>query len=574
MTIRDTIQKNIALAIVAAQKNGTLPAFLLPEIPLEHPDNFTHGDYTTPVALQLAKIVGKSPRVIAESIVTALQKQHNTAIDRIEIAGAGFINMWLSESWLRSAVKAIVQHPKTFAQHTVGKGKTVVIDLSAVNIAKEMNIGHFRSNIIGDALAFFYEALGYKVIRDNHLGDWGTQFGKLIVATRQWIATTGKTLDDMTLPLLMQLYVQFHKDAKDNPSLDDAARRETKKLQEGDRENRKLWKRFVDLSLAEFQIVYDRLGTRFDTVYGESFYNDMLQGVIDDARKKGVAEVSEGALIIPFDALPPAIIQKSDGAFNYAATDLATVTYRAKTYKPFRVLYCVANEQALHFSQVFAAVKKLGYKNTGELVHVKFGMALGADGKKFSTRRGETVRLLDVMNEAVTRARRLVTAGDMTEKEKDAVAETVGIGALKYNDLSQNRVHDIVFDWDRMLSITGNSAPYLQYVAVRIRGILEKAPQEKGRGAPAAWTDEERTLARLLYRFSEVIEDAANAYEPHRLAEYLFELAQAFHRFYDKVPVLKADPSTRTERLSLITAVRCTIVEGLRLLGIGTPERM
>lgn len=572
--IRDTLQKHIATAIIAAQKSGALPSFSLPAIPLDHPDNFAHGDYTTPIALQLAKIVGKSPRVIAECIMTTLEEQQIQVIDRIEIAGAGFINMWLREDWLRDAVKKIVKHPKTFARRTVGKGKTVVVDLSAVNIAKEMNIGHFRSNIIGDALANFYAALGYRVVRDNHLGDWGTQFGKLIVATRQWIATTGKALNDMTLPLLMQLYVQFHNNAKNDPSLDDAARRETKKLQDGDKENRKLWKRFVDLSLAEFQIVYDRLGTKFDTVYGESFYNDMLEGVVGDARKKGVAKESDGALIIPFDTLPPAIIQKSDGAFNYAATDLATVIYRAKTYKPFRVLYCVANEQALHFSQVFAAVKKLEYKNTGELVHVKFGMALGADGKKFSTRRGETIRLLDVMNESVARARRLVETSDMTEAEKDAIAESVGIGALKYNDLSQNRVHDITFDWDRMLSTTGNSAPYLQYVAVRIRSILEKAPKEKGRKAAMPWTEEERILARLLYRFSEVVEDAANAYEPHRLAEYLFGLAHAFHRFYDNVPVLKADPSTRQERLALITAVRCSIVEGLRLLGIRTPERM
>ncbi|MBI4281847.1 arginine--tRNA ligase [Candidatus Uhrbacteria bacterium] len=574
MMIRDTIQKNIFSAIVAAQKEGALPVFSLSAIPLEHPDTVAYGDYTTSIALQLAKSVGKPPRAIAECIVTALQKQHSAAIDRIEIADAGFINMWLSEDWLRSTVQAIVQHPKTFARRTIGKGKRVIVELSSVNIAKEMNIGHFRSNIIGDALAFFYEALGYKVIRDNHLGDWGTQFGKLIVATRQWIATTGKTVDDVTLPLLMQLYVQFHKDAENDPALDDAARRETKKLQDGDQENRKLWKRFVALSLAEFQSIYDRLGTKFDTMHGESFYNDMLAGVVADARTKGVAKESEGALIIPFETLPPAIIQKSDGAFNYATTDLATIQYRAKTYKPFRTLYCVANEQALHFNQLFAAATALGYKNTGELVHVKFGMALGADGKKFSTRRGETIRLLDVMNEAVARARRLVTAEDMTEKEKDAIAEIVGIGALKYNDLSQNRVHDITFDWDRMLSITGNSAPYLQYVAVRIRGILEKAPQEKGRGIADAWTDEERMLARLLYRFSEVIEDAANAYEPHRLAEYLFELAQAFHRFYDKVSVLKADPATRNERLHLITAVRHTIIEGLRLLGIGTPERM
>ncbi len=587
--IRDVIAHVITNAVHACQQEGIFPTFDVPRVLLTHPDHLEHGDYATNIALQLAKQVGKPPREVAEAIVKAAERQLATGnlpdgvsyepgarsqelIARFAIAGPGYINLFLSDAWLAEQATEAARHPKTFHRSDAGKGKTVIVELSSPNIAKEMGIGHLRSTIIGDALARMYEALGYRVVRDNHLGDWGTQFGKMIVAVRR---SGGEQRRDWILADLLALYVQFHKDVEAHPELEDAARVETKKLQDGDPANTRLWKRFIAITLKDFRTIYRRLGVRFDTMHGESFYQPMLAAVVADAKASGVARESEGALIVPFDDLPPFLILKSDGASNYGTTDLATIRYRDEAYHPERILYIVANQQALHFEQLFRAAAMLGWGKPETLTHVKFGMVLGSDGKKFATREGKTVLLNEVMNEAVRRAGVILEKSDLPESERAAVAEIVGIGALKYFDLAQHRLQDIRFDWDRMLSLTGNSAPYLQYVAVRIEGILRKAGKGTGgRGAALPWTPEEQTLYRLLYRFPEVLADATERNEPHHIAEYLFTLAQRFHGFYDRVPVTKAEGATRAARIRLIRAVRAVIVGGLDVLGIKVPKRM
>lgn len=531
------------------------------------PENEKFGHYSTNVALKLAKIKGENPMKIAEEIKSQLEKQPNIfgLIKETKVAPPGFINFWLSEKMLQKELNEILKSKKNYGGSKTGKGKTIVIDYSAPNVAKSMTVGHLRSTILGQTLVNLFRFQGYKVIADNHLGDWGTQFGALLTAYRQW--GNKKVFDADPIKHLTDLYVRFHKEAKKNDKLLIAARQETLKLQKGERNDRKLWKIFANKSLEEFNKIYKRLKIKFDVVLGESFYQPMLKPVAEETLKKGVAKYEDGALKIFYEnRLPPLVIQKSDKAHLYSTTDLAAIKYRIKRWRPAKILYIVANEQSLHFEQIFQAAELLGYTKSGNVLeHIKFGMILGETGKKMSTRRGEFIKLENLLDKAKFEAAKI-------NKE---VAEAVGAGAVKYKVLSQDRKSDIVFNWKQMLELKGNSAPYLQYTYARLRSILRKAKKSpKEINLSLLKTGPEKKIIRQLIYFPDVVWRATHHYESNHLANYLFELANCANAFYESLAILKAEKSLREARLALIKATSRVIKTGLNLLGIETPEKM
>jgi len=508
------------------------------------------GDYSSNVAM----VLGKDAKEIA-------QKIKSPYISKIEVAGPGFLNFWLKPEIIQKKFKEIFKKVEKWGEPEKSFKKIVVIDYSAPNIAKPMNIGHLRSTIIGQALYNIFKFRGWKTISDNHLGDWGTQFGILIAGFKKSELRDKK---DLQIDDLMKVYVDYSEKIKEDPELEKEARLETKKLQEGDKENKKIWENFYKITLKYLEKIYKVLGVKFDYSLGESFYQPFLADIVKDAIDQKIAEKSEGAIIIKTsDNQPPFLIQKSDGSFLYSTTDLATIKFRIKKFKPDLILYVVANEQALHFDQLFKAAELLDYSPKTKMVHVKFGMMLSPEGKKFSTRKGRYVGLESVIEEAIERAGKI-------NKE---TAEIVGIGALKYNDLSQNRLSDIVFDWDKMLSMEGNSAPYLQYTHTRLKSILRK---KKISSFDPGFLNNKRELKiiLLLDEFPDILEDITNNYCPNYLADYLYRLAKEANSFYETLPVLKAEKGIVEARLALIFAVSNILKIGLNLLGISAPEKM
>ena len=573
---------------------------------VEYPKQKEYGDYASNIAMILAKKLNKNPMEIAEEIIGELDKnkRNKSLFEKIEIAKPGFINFTLSEIFLFQQLEEIIKLKGDYGKSEIGKGKIIVIDYSHPNIAKPMHAGHMRSAIIGQAICNVYKSLGYQVIADNHLGDWGTHFGKLIVAYQKW--GDKKIIDQNPIIEITKLYVRFNKEAEKNLELENEARLEIKKLQNGDEENLKLWKFFVEESLKEFEKIYQIFGTKFDYVLGESFYQPMLAEIVKNALEKKVAVESEGAVVIPLDSKnpssplfqrgnPPFIIQKSDQAYLYGTTDLAAIKYRREKFKADKMLYVVSNEQAFYFSQLFESAELLGLAKKKNLFHIKYGLVLGKNGKKLSTRKGETVSLTELINKAIDLSRKIIEKKnpDLSEEEKNKIAQAVGVGALKYNDLSQNRLTDIVFNWDKMLSLSGNSAPYLQYTYARIGSILRKATEDISKISLTPFNkggsfqkdsgkinfdllaeDIEKNIIRDLVKFPEIVEKSAEEYSPNIIAEYLFCLASDFNLFYQKLPVLKADFELRQARLGLISAVAVTLKNGLSLLGIEVLEKM
>ena len=541
--------------------------------------NPAFGDYSTNVFFKLGQITKENQATMSKKIIGALWQEKNIKdnFSKIELA-SGYLNFFIKEKRLYQNLQEVLKKKDKFGALAIGKGKTLVIDYSSPNVAKLMHVGHLRSTIIGQALYNIHKFLGYQVIGDNHLGDWGTHFGKLIYAYKNFAAK--EKIKKNFIEEVTKLYVDFNRRAKLDPRLDEAARIETKKFQEGDKENMKIWKYFVKESLKEFNHLYKRLAVKIDFTLGESFYQPMLKEIIKEAKNKKVAQISEGALIIPLAKfkLPPLLIQKSDGATMYATTDLATIKYRIKKWRPEKILYVVSNEQAGYFPQVFKAAELLGYLKPDIAYHVKFGMVLGEAGKKFSTRAGEVILLDHFLDEAINRAYKIVSEKNpkLKEGEKREIAEVVGLGALKYNDLSQNRLTDIAFNWDKMLDFQGNSAPYLQYTYTRIQSILRKAKINKLKKFNPAFLKDQRELLimRQLVNFSEIVERAGKDYLPNILCDYLYKLASDFNGFYESLPVLKEKEGVRTARLSLITGVAQVIKIGLNLLGIKTLNKM
>ena len=545
--------------------------------PVSRTQDAANGDYQSNQAFRLAKILRNSPRNIAEQIREALPA--HPAVAGVDVAGPGFLNFRLDDTWIGEMVAEQAIDPLLSCE-AVGESKTVVIDFSSPNVAKRMHVGHLRSTVIGAALYKLHAFVGYTVIGDNHIGDWGTQFGKLMVAWREW--RDEDALEADPIGELQRIYTLFAQEAESNASLVDRAREETAKLQAGDPENLALWERFIALSMQEFNQVYDRMGIRFDVTLGESFYRDHLVELVDQLVERGLATEDEGAIVMRFTeedgknlSKTPMLVRKRDGAALYATTDLATIRHREATWNPARILYVTDARQQHHFKQLFAGARKAGMTE-GELVHVWFGMLVLASGA-MSTRQGNVINLVDLLNESARRARLVVDekSPDLDDTERAAIAEAVGVGAVKYADLSQNPQSQVTFEWDRMLSMEGNTAPFLMYSYARCRSIQRKGEVLEPVVQAATLTlSEERDLALHLLRFPEAITAALDSYRPNLLCDYLFGLASTFNRFYYAAPVLKAEGATREARLSLVEATARVLAAGFSIVGLRPLERM
>ncbi len=623
--------------------------------------NERFGDYQADLAMPLAKRLGKKPRDLAAEIVARLDAAD--LAEPPELAGPGFINLRLKEDYLIRRVNALI-HDERLGVPPVETPRTFVLDYSAPNVAKPMHVGHIRSTVIGDALYRTLEFVGHRVISDNHIGDWGTQFGMILYGYRHFLDPAGYRSNPVAelariyrvvrrlmdyheskaaLPereaeverrraAVQALREQVASDAKAraeaekelrraevaladaerewqaartlvdeverdpqwsawaaaHPHIGKAVLAETAKLHAGDEENLRLWREFLPHSRDEMERIYRRLGIRFDHTLGESFYHDQLPGLTEELLRRGIARISDGAICIFFDDLPaPMIIRKQDGAFLYASTDLATLRWRMENWHPDAVLYVVDHRQSLHFRQLFAAARMLGYRDV-RLEHVSFGTVLGEDGRPFRTRAGDTVGLESLLDEAVRRAAAIVAANDdakpqgpeLSPEERRRVAEVVGIGALKYADLSQNRSSDYVFSYDKMLAMTGNTGTYMQYAYARIQNIFAKGGVDvaalRASGAAIRSTHPaERALILEILRFPEAVDLVLEDYRPHQLTAYLFDLSNRFSTFYQECPVLQApSPEVRAGRLLLCDVTGRVIRRGLRLLGIETVDRM
>ncbi|MCL4176425.1 MAG: arginine--tRNA ligase [Verrucomicrobia bacterium] len=538
------------------------------------------GDYQVNAMMALAKARKLNPRQLATDLLS-----HLDVADGCEpptVAGAGFLNFRLKPAAIAGVLEAAARGEHLFFV-PAEKPRVIVVDFSSPNVAKAMHVGHIRSTILGDSLARIFRLLGHRVITDNHIGDWGTQFGKLLVGWKQHLDRSALERD--SLAEMERLYRLINAECEKNPALLDLARQELLKLQQGDPENRSIWQEMIDDSRHQFDTIYDRLGVRFDQTLGESFYNPRLNALIDELNRRGIAEESDGARVVFFPDHPelkqhPAIVLKRDGAANYTTTDLATLAHRLETWQPNEIVYVTDGRQQLHFKQLFAVFRRWQPEARVTLAHVWFGSILGEDGKPFKTRSGEVIRLSDLLDEAEDRAFKVVSEKnpDLAEAVRREIARTVGLGALKYADLLPNRQGDYVFSWDRMLALNGNTAPYLQYAYTRIRSIFRKSgfTPEQLAAAPAFVLAEsdELALAKQLLNFGLVLEGAAREYRPNFLCNYLYDLAGLFARFYENCPVLKAEEPARSTRLALCELTARVLREGLDTLGIETPEQM
>jgi len=536
------------------------------------------GDFQTNFAMVSSKLIGKNPREIANTLVDNFAE--NDIIEKLEIAGPGFINIYLKNSFLNEEIKKLENEKYDFS--FLNTDKTVIIDYSSPNIAKRMHIGHLRSTIIGDSIKRILQFLGFHTLADNHIGDWGTQFGKLIVAYKNWLDKKAYAKDP--IGELERIYVLFSEESKKNPALEDEAREELKKLQLGDEHNQKLWKEFIDISLKEYNKIYDRLGVNFDYYYGESFYNNLMPSVLEELKKKGIAREDQGALVVFFenDKLPPAIVQKKDGSFLYTTSDLATMKFRKDELKVDEAVYLTDDRQQNHFKQIFEIGELLGEPYNYKKTHVVFGIMRFGDGMIFSSRSGNIIRLVDLLDEAKTQVKKVIDEKnpDIPEDEKEEIAEIVGSGAIKYFDLSQNRTSDITFTWDKVLSFEGNTGPYLQYTYVRIMSIFRKLKKENINVENKDIILEnmngiERELAVELLRFPQAVIKSYESYRPNIIADYLFDTAKLFNNFYNSSSILKEeDKKVMDARILLAEKTAFVLKEGLSLLGINTVNRM
>ena len=528
------------------------------------------GDFQCNDALASAKVLHLPPRKIAEAVFAKLMETKPDFIEKVELAGPGFLNITVSAAWLAARLADLAVEP-TLGIPQTGAGRRIVIDYSSPNAAKQMHIGHIRSTVIGNALDRIFRALGYTVIADNHIGDWGTQFGILIKGYRELL--TQDERDHLTVAALEKCYVLSSTKAKEEDGVwKEACKAELVKLQQGDPENRALWKKFIDISITEFNRMYALLGVKFDTYRGESYYNDAMPGVVARLQEMGLAVESDGALVVNLEAekLGVAIVRKSDGGYNYTTSDLACVGVRVKEYDPERILYVTDARQQLHFKQWFNIARKMGYDKV-QLVHVPFGL-MSYQGRAISTREGNLIKLDDLLAEAERRAFEIVK-----ERGGDAaLARQIGFGAVKYSDLSHDPITDIDFSWDKALALEGNSGPYLQYAYARVCSLLEKAAAQGAApaAAPAVASPAEKQLALQLLQFGPTVQRAADNTKPSVLADYLFQTAQLYSSFYQRAPILKSEPAVRDARLALCALFGRILAKGLSLLGIETPSHI
>jgi arginyl-tRNA synthetase len=572
--------KAIELALQNAVK-AVLPDANLAVVQVRPCPEPKFGDYQTNALISLAKSRKLNPRELATEVLGRLDV--GQWCEPVEIAGAGFLNFRLKRAAMAATLATAAAGAHLFFEKAA-QPRTVVVDFSSPNVAKPMHVGHIRSTILGDSLARALRLLGHRVVTDNHLGDWGTQFGKLLVGWKTRLNPAALQADP--IGEMERLYKETNAASERDPAVLEAARQELVKLQRGDPENLRLWREMIALSQKQFDEIYGRLGVRFDHTLGESFYNPRLQSLAQELRENGIARESEGALAIFFEDHPqlkatPALIQKSDGGFNYTTTDLATLAYRLETWHPDEILYVTDGRQQLHFQQLFAAFQRWHPEAKVKLAHVWFGSILGEDGKPFKTRTGETVKLSDLLDEAEERALKVVTekSPELPEPERRNIARVIGLGAVKYADLLPNRQSDYVFSWDKMLALNGNTAPYLQYAYARIRSIFRKGhvgETSKAEEQPPVQLEavQELALARHLLNFGFVLGMVAEDYRPNLLCNYLYELAGHFTAFYENCPVLKAEPAQRASRLVLCELTARVLRQGLGVLGIEVIEQM
>ena len=546
------------------------------------------GDYQTNAALVLGKQRSENPQTLAERVIA--QFDIGDLCEPPTVAGAGFINFTLRADAIAKKAGEVLRDERLGVARTKST-RTIVIDFGSPNVAKPMHVGHIRSTVLGDALARIAQFLGHEVIRDNHIGDWGTQFGMVIYGWKNLLDR--QSLQRDPLAEIVRIYRETNERATRDPQVREACRQELVRLQAGDRENIDIWNECVAFSMQDFEHVYTLLDVHYDIQCGESFYNDRLPAVVERLLKSGIGEISEGAVVVFFRDQPelankPCIVRKRDGGYNYATTDLATVDYRVNDLKADTVWYVVGAPQSLHFKQIFEIARREGY--SADFRHITFGSILGEDRKLMKTRSGENVPLRGLLEEACKRARKIIEEKnpDLSEADKTDIAHKIGIGAVKYFDLSQYRMTDYIFSWEKMLSLQGNTAPYLQNAYVRIRSIFRKADESApkiGKSRRRGDTDSscgelilddraEINLAKRLCQFAEIVPQVLNDFRPNILANYLFELANSFHTFYEACPVLKSEEPSRSSRLALCDLTGRVLQRGLDLLGIKVPEKM
>ncbi|OZV22102.1 arginine--tRNA ligase [Streptococcus sobrinus] len=558
--------------IIAQEIQAALPDMEIDAIVnlLEVPKNSSMGDLAFP-AFSLAKVLRKAPQAIASELVDKIESDK---FEKVQAVGP-YINFFFNKQEISQAVLAdVIAQGSDYGRQDLGQGQNITIDMSSPNIAKPFSIGHLRSTVIGDSLAKIFEKLGYKAVKINHLGDWGKQFGMLIVAYKKWgseEAVRSNPIDE-----LLQLYVRINEEVKSQPQLDEEARNWFRKLEAGDEEAISLWQWFRDESLVEFNRLYNQLGVQFDSYNGEAFYNDKMDEVVSILEDKGLLEESQGAQVVKLDKYGienPALIKKSDGATLYITRDLAAAIYRKRTYDFAKSIYVVGNEQAAHFKQLKAVLKEMGYDWSDDITHVPFGLVT-KDGKKLSTRKGNVILLEPTIAEAIKRAGDQIEAKNPDLPNKEAVAQAVGVGAIKFYDLKTDRLNGYDFDLDAMVSFEGETGPYVQYAYARIQSILRKANFKPDAATPYALEDAESwEIIKLIQNFPATIKRAADNFEPSIIAKFAISLAQAFNKYYAHNRILDQSPE-RDSRLALSYTTALVLKEALRLLGVDAPDEM
>ena len=543
---------------------------------IEIPPNSDLGDYAFP-CFKLAKELRKAPPIIANEIKDNIKIDENI-IEKIEVVG-GYLNIYINKQTLvKEVLEAIARDKEKYGSSTLGEGKNVVIDYSAPNIAKPFHIGHLRSTVIGGALYKIYNFLGYNSVGINFLGDWGLQFGKVMAGIKLWKDEYDFENDEMSS--ILKTYIRFNKEEKEKPELTDLARAEFKKLEDGDQETYKLWEHIRKISLENYEKTYKLLNSKFDSYNGEAYYNDKMEPVVEELKEKGLLKESQGAQVVDLEKydMPPCIIITSAGTTIYATRDLASLKDRMNTYNFDKAIYVVGNEQSLHFKQVFKVFELMGYENYAKnCVHVPFGLVVDKDGEKIGSRKGNSVFLEDILNEAIDKVKDIINEKNPDLENKEEVAKKVGVGAIIFNDLSNSRIKDEIFDWDMLLNFQGETGPYIQYIYVRTRSLLNKAgymPKIEEIEFSKITEKEALDTLKLIYQFNDVVKNAAEKNEPSILARYLIDLSQSFSTYYNEHRIITEDKNVQDARLFLTYAVGTVLKTGAELLGMEMPERM
>lgn len=538
---------------------------------IEIPPKSDMGDFAFP-CFKLAKVYRKAPPMIAQELQSKIEQPD--FLSEIRVVG-GYLNFFVDKSQFSKQIVDNYLNATDFGSSTEGNGKTICIDYSSPNVAKNFHVGHLRTTIIGNSINNIYRKLGYNVVRINHLGDWGTQFGKLIVAYKKW--GSKEAIEKNGISELMKIYVKFHDEAEHDDSLNDEARAWFTKMEHGDEEALAIWKWFREISLKEFLRVYDMLGIEFDSYAGESFYNDKMAAVIEELKEKGLITLSDGAQIVNLEEynMPPCLITKKDGSSLYATRDISAALYRKKTYDFDKCIYVTGLEQKLHFAQWFKVIELMGYDWYKNLMHVPYGL-VSLKGGKLSTRHGNVIYAEDILNESIHKIETIINEKNPELPDKEQVAKQVGIGAILFNDLYNQRIKDVVFDWDKILNFDGETGPYVQYTYARAASVLRKTGDVSSENIDYSVLTDEYTMSllKVIDRYPAVIKDAAEKLEPSVIARYSMDLAQTFNKFYHECQIMVEDENVKIARVNVVKITKNILKDALRLLGISCPEQM